>query len=173
MLPWPGLAVTEAPSNAISFEVEEGNDLFWESIYSKRSVTATLPQMLHALHPCRNTQDLPPCLCPASTAAALLRGVGVSSPSPRLLEAGSVHPRLDRSVVLLPHHPQVSMWWWQGWCQGCSGTSTKAPLMLGAVPAFHRPPKTVKLVLLQSAVSSGCAPGWDQCLWSTSTDASL
>ena len=94
----PGLAATEPPSNAVSFEVEEGNDLFWGSIYTRCLATATPSRALHALPPRRSTRALPPCRClgvtrrcpcpfllpcSASTAASpALGGVEASPPLP-------------------------------------------------------------------------------------------
>lgn len=61
----PGLTATEPPSNAVSFEVEEGNDLVWGSICTRCSATSMPFRALHLPPLCRSTQA--PCLCPGVT----------------------------------------------------------------------------------------------------------
>lgn len=120
--PCTSLAMTEPFSSAVSFEVEEGNDLFWGSLCTRCSVEAASSRVLCALPLCRSTQALPPCLCPAATTTSPTLEVGVSLPPPWLLGAGSLFPGWTGGLSRSPTTPRQSVPFL--WCQRCPRTPT-------------------------------------------------
>lgn len=148
-----GPAETEPPSNAVSFEMEEGNDLFWGSDCTRCSATVMG-------HP--------------SLPAPLRGGIGESLPLPSGCRGLDPCSPGWTGLVPLPHHPQAidAVPVVPG---ALEDPPTKASRMPGAAPTFHRPTKwgekNIMLALAQGAASSGCAQ--DRCPWSAGLDAPL
>lgn len=118
-----------------------------------------------------------PSSCPARhpPLPAPLQGGRSQSPYPWLLGAGSMLPRLDRRVVLLPHHPQAidAIPVVPGVLRD-TRQSTPNGRSSSRLPQTHNTGgKTIMWVLPQGAASSACAATQDQCPWSAGLDAPL
>lgn len=133
---------------------------------------------VQAPSPCLEVTQQCPCpfflACLASTAASLAPGGGSES-YPWLLGAGSMLPRLDRRVVLLPRCPQAT-----DVIPAVPGVlrdihqSTPKARSSSCLPRTHKVEgKTLMLMLPWGAASPGCAPAQDWCPWSTALNAPL